>query len=244
MVHVTTTETVPVNAVGVQRDLFVTSFGPGSAMNLPVPAAEELFHQSARRRFGPGDVLFHAGDAGDAVYLICDGRVSLRSLRSASHPVTTLTVGRGGVVGLHTVFESTGRHPCSAQTMTRTSVREVRREVLLSMCATSPALALALGRVVAHDSAAQSDRVAEMCWEKAPSRVRRRVVELIERFGVSNSSGFVSIDATHEEVADLAGVTRPTASSVIQTAAKAGLIRTSRGRMEVVDLDGLRAWGR
>jgi len=48
------------------------------------------------------------------------------------------------------------------------------------------------------------------------------------------------IPLTQEDIAQLAGTTRPTANRVIRAAEAAGMVRLGRGKVEIVDADGLR----
>ena len=52
--------------------------------------------------------------------------------------------------------------------------------------------------------------------------------------------GDETIAATQDDVAAMAGTTRPTANRALKTFADAGEIILGRGRIDVVDLDALR----
>ena len=55
---------------------------------------------SASRRFRRGEVIFHAGDPGDALFLVADGRVKITlPADDGSEPAILTTVGPGGFFG-------------------------------------------------------------------------------------------------------------------------------------------------
>ena len=68
-------------------------------------------------------------------------------------------------------------------------------------------------------------------------RLLRRLVELGELFerGVAP----VSIPLTQEELAQLAGTTRPTANRVLRSLEEEGIVAIERGRIAIVDVAGL-----
>ena len=49
----------------------------------------------------------------------------------------------------------------------------------------------------------------------------------------------VTIPLTQEDVADMAGTTRPTANKVLRSGEEKGVLRISRGRIEVLDVTAL-----
>jgi len=77
-----------------------------------------------------------------------------------------------------------------------------------------------------------SARLVEALYVPAPDRVLRRISELAETFGPDGS-----IPLTQEDLASLAGTTRPTVNRVIRQAEKAGAVRASRGNLAVLDKD-------
>jgi CRP/FNR family transcriptional regulator, cyclic AMP receptor protein len=226
----------------VFRDPCVMHFGPGTAVNLPEVCAGEMFRRSTRRRFAQGETLFHSGDAGECMYLLCEGRVGLRVMLNGGHSVLTAILGHGEVVGLNTVFDPSWRHSTSAVALAATHARAIRRDDVLEIAADSNQVYLTFGRLLAREVAVQSQRSAELCWSRSDSRVKARLLELVDRFGRTSPDGLLKVSVTHEEIADFAGVARPTATAVLQEGARLGLLRTERRRVEIVDLLSFKAW--
>ena len=54
----------------------------------------------------------------------------------------------------------------------------------------------------------------------------------------------VTVPFTQEDLAQLAGTTRPSANRVLRAGEAVGVVRMARGRIEVVDLEAARARGR
>ena len=72
-------------------------------------------------------------------------------------------------------------------------------------------------------------------------RVWRRVAELADVYGPA-VDGAVLIPLTQDDVAHLAGTTRPTANKVLRTGEERGVLRIGRGRIEVLEVDAVRTW--
>jgi CRP-like cAMP-binding protein len=63
------------------------------------PAMQKLLCFSAERlTYAPGQVMFKAGDMGDAAYIVIEGKVEI-SVPSPSGPIVVNTLGRNDIIG-------------------------------------------------------------------------------------------------------------------------------------------------
>jgi CRP-like cAMP-binding protein len=224
------------------KDPCVEHFGPGTPLDLPVHVAHEMFRRSRRMRFTTGDVLFRAQDIGDTLYLVCDGRIGMRCLSPSGHSVMSSSISQGGVVGLHALFEPSARHPTTAIAMVATTARAIVRDDIMSLAAISPMVMLSFARSMASEAISTVARMPVLAWDKAESRVVGALVELALRHGRTVTGGGVTVAVTHDEIAEHAGVARPTATTILQAASRAGLVLTGRRRIDVPDVKALLAW--
>jgi CRP-like cAMP-binding protein len=76
-------------------------------------------------------------------------------------------------------------------------------------------------------------------------RVWQRLVELADTYSEpgDSASGAV-IPLTQEDIAQLAGTTRPTVNRLLRNAESDGHVRMARARLEVLDVDALRTRAR
>ena len=84
--------------------------------------------------------------------------------------------------------------------------------------------------------------LVEALYLPVDRRVWRRLVDLAEIY--ADGSASVTVPFTQEDLAQLAGTTRPSANKVLRAGEAAGIVRMTRGRIEVVDLEAVRARGR
>ena len=66
----------------------------------------------------------------------------------------------------------------------------------------------------------------------------KRVADLTRLYETPGND-VVTIPLTQEDVAHMAGTTRPTANKVLRSGEDAGMLRISRGRIEILDLAAL-----
>ena len=86
-----------------------------------------------------------------------------------------------------------------------------------------------------------SSQLLEVMYVPVHKRLYRRLVDLARLYGDGSA---VSIPLTQEDLAQLTGTTRQTSNRFLGEAEDAGLLRVGRGRVEVLDVEGLARRGR
>ncbi|HUR78977.1 MAG TPA: Crp/Fnr family transcriptional regulator [Acidimicrobiales bacterium] len=193
-----------------------------------------------RRKFKKGEVIFHEGDPGDTLHLIDKGHVAMRVTTPMGDVATLLVTGPGDFFGeLAVVGQTAARNStvvalddCETLALHRDQVDELRR----GHTAIDRVLIDALTQEVRRMSA----RLLEALYVPVDKRLYRRLADLGQLFAESGGG----IPLTQEDLAAMAGTTRPTANRVVKAAEEAGLIRTARGRFQITNLDGLIKRGR
>jgi CRP/FNR family cyclic AMP-dependent transcriptional regulator len=208
---------------------------------LEVLAPEErraLLDVARRRRFRRNEVVFHEGDPGDALHLVRTGHFVVQRSTPLGDVVTLLVIGPGEVFGELAVVDPAPRN-ATVVAVSPAETLVLHASVFDAVRARHPSV----DRVLVHALAGEVRRLSGMLVEAlhlpAEKRVLQRVVELARLFGGPSGTGSVTLPLTQEQIAQLAGVTRPTANRVLRSAQEAGLLRMARGRIDVLDTGGL-----
>lgn len=107
--------------------------------------------------------------------------------------------------------------------------------------AATPGLQAAMLQAVTHRAAHAEDALARNTVCDTAERVALAVLELVDRWGRQCADGIeVALPLTQSELAEWIGTSRETAAKVLHRLRSAGLVETSRRRLVVQDLDGLR----
>jgi CRP-like cAMP-binding protein len=201
----------------------------------------ELLSGGHRRRFAKGEVIFHEGDPGDTLHLLAKGRVSVRLTTSLGDVTTLRIISPGGWFGELALLCPAPRvativalEPVETLVVHRDQIAELRQR--------SPGFEHVLAQALVAEVRRLSVALLEALFVPVDKRVLRRVAELATLYG--GGKGPAVIPLTQEEVAQLAGTTRPTVNKVLQTAAGEGLISLRRGQIEVADSEVVARRGR
>jgi CRP-like cAMP-binding protein len=186
-----------------------------------------------RRRFRRGEVVFHEGDPGDTLHLVDKGHFSVRITTPLGDVATLRVHGPGDFFGELAVISPAPRNATvaaldAAETLTLSA------GALSELRSRYPDLSDVLMEGLVGEVRRLSTALVEALYVPVDKRVVRRLADLAEIFGADDGATAV-IPLTQEEVAELAGSTRPTVNKILQTIESTGLIRVGRGRVEVLD---------
>jgi CRP-like cAMP-binding protein len=178
-------------------------------------------------------ILYEAGDPVDRVYFPHSGIISLVVELSGGQGIEAAMIGRDSMLGATAALDgqislnkAIVQLPGAGETLDVVRFREVAEQ--------SPALRTTLLR---HEQVlfAQAQQSAAC---NASHTVEARLARWLLRS--RDLSGSDTLALTQEFLADMLGVRRSSVSPVAVTLQRAGLIRYSRGHIEILDLEGLR----
>jgi CRP/FNR family cyclic AMP-dependent transcriptional regulator len=104
--------------------------------------------------------------------------------------------------------------------------------------ATHPAVERFLTQALAAQVRRLSIHLLEALFVAADSRVMHRLLDLVDIY--ANGDDTVRLPVKQDDLASMAGTTRPTANRVLKQLEADGVIELGRGTIAIVDLGGLR----
>lgn len=191
------------------------------------------------RRYRRGDVIFHQGDPGDALYVIVGGRVKISSPSEAGVEAILATLRPGEFFGSLALLDGAPRSAtATAAEATETLIlpRPVFRQLLHEQAGIRDhvlgELAGELRRLTHH--------VEELHFLDIAGRLAARLARLAEA-GTPDGDGAIRIEGpiTQGELAAMVGSTRQSVNKLLGYLTEDGLIRQERDAIVVLDLPGL-----
>ena len=204
---------------------------------LPPQQRDQLIQSMRHRRYQRGAALFHEGDPGSSLHLISAGHIAIR-VSTPMGDVATLTVlGAGGIFGEQALIAGEGVRTASAIALTQAETMSIERSQFAALRRTCPEVERFLSEALAQQVRRLTDHLVEALYVPAEMRVLRRLVMLCPLF--ETADGTIVITVTQDDLASIAGTTRPTVNAVLGAAKKAGVVSLSRGRIEVLKPEAL-----
>lgn len=204
---------------------------------VPGEEVRRLLSVARRRSFRKGEVVFHRLDPADSLHLVSKGRFKVQVTTPLGEPATIAVRGPGDSFGEMAIVGEGAKRSATVEALeeaetfcvVESEFRRLRRE--------HPGVDQLLIDFLANEVRMLNERLLEALYVPADGRVLRRLVELVRLYG--SGDGEVVIPLTQEELAGLAGASRPTVNHVLRALQEKGLVELRRGKTIVTDPDAL-----
>ena len=191
-------------------------------------------------RFRKGQTLFSQGEPVTHVHVIDEGRVRLVLLSADGHEKHMAIVGTHGMVGECSAFLD-GRHSLTAVASSDVVTRQVERARLLRRMESDPACMRQVLWLVSVKLRVIAIQNLLLSQAPAAQRVAHHLVQLADTYGRPVEEGTaIGIGFTHQEMANIAGLSRVMSSNVLLQLQAQGLIAKVGAHCVIRDLQGLR----
>lgn len=188
---------------------------------------DELARLSMERNFKEGEFIFWEGDAPDWFYIIADGRIKVIKHASSGKEFIVAFFSIGDMFGEVAVFEDKP-YPASSQAIVETKLVGIKQSDFLKFLSQRPQVALRIINVLGGRLREAQTRLSDFAGERVEQRVFRILFMLYSRIGQE-------LPFTRQEIADMAGTTTETAIRIISRLITAGIIKSGRGRISILN---------
>ena len=208
-----------------------------------VPAFEQLGAQELNavaavaipRRFGAGASIFHEGDASDTCYVVRGGRARAIREHADGRQITLATFGPGDIFGELAMFDDE-RRSASVEATERLDVLAILGNDMRRLMREHADIAVKLAVSLVRRLRSANERLSRQSFQTVQSRVATVLAQLVEQAREDGAGERdVSIKATQDDIAKLAGSSRESASRFLAVLERAGVISQGRGRLTVHD---------
>jgi CRP/FNR family cyclic AMP-dependent transcriptional regulator len=192
----------------------------------------------SRRRLQRGEFVCRQGERGDRLFLLESGHALVEAMSIGGDVSTFAVLGPGDVFGEQALVSGTDRRVASVVSIEPLDLLYLTRPEFERLSVAHPAVNKFLLTIMATRLQDVTSQLLESLYGTAEQRLLSSLQRLAGAYGPSDDSP-VRIPLNQDQVASLAGTTRPTANRVLKDAAQAGAIRLGRGYLAIVDSDML-----
>ena len=199
---------------------------------------ERFSHVAVPRTFPAGTRVFHEGDDSDACYIVKEGSFRVTREHSDGRAITLATLGPGEIFGELAMLDGDSRS-ASAEALSDGELLALPANDVRSLLARHPEISLKLVAGLVRRLRAANVRLTKQSFQTVPSRVAGILAQLSREQG-NGSGGEVTIRMNQTDLAQLAGTSRESVSRFLAELERAGVVRSGRGRVTVLEPPKLR----
>lgn len=192
----------------------------------------QILTTARRRRFAEDEVIFHEGDPGASLHLLAKGRVAVRVTTPLGDTATLNLLGPGDAFGELALLSRTATRTATVVALEPVETLSLHRDQFEQLRDRYPPIERFLSEALATRVEQLSEQLLEALFVPADKRVVRRLLSAAGVYG-GVAAGTV-VHLTQEDLAGLAGTTRPTVNRVLQRAADDQAVKLGRGKIEIV----------
>jgi CRP/FNR family cyclic AMP-dependent transcriptional regulator len=208
-------------------------------------AVERVAAGMRTRRFRRGEVIFHIGDPGDALFILVSGEVKISLPSDTGDEAIIATLREGDVFGELALLDGAPRS-ATAIAMVASQCAVLPRDAFRVLISEEPAVRDALLASLAAELRRLTMHVEELHFLDMTGRLAARLVRLASEARTTGSDGSIRLlpTITQGDLAAMVGCTRQSVNKLLGQFTDDGLVRLDREGIVVTDLQGLVALSR
>lgn len=214
-------------------------------VGLDTAGLESIGRGMRSRRFRRGEVIFHLGDPGDALFIVTSGAVKISLPSEGGDEAILATLRPGDFFGELALLDGAPRS-ATAAALEPTETLVLPRDRFRDLVASEPAIRDALLAALARELRRLTVHVEELHFLDIAGRLAARLARLCEEQGKKLPNGTIRLDGplTQTDLASMVGCTRQSVNKLLGQFVEHGLLVLERDAIVVIDLDGLQRTAR
>lgn len=195
---------------------------------------DEVRQFTTQRRYDRKQIIYHLGDAPNAVYRIEEGRVKVARLSSDGKEKTLDLYQEGDLFGEVCVCGASGRSE-QAMAVEPTTVTCFNVMELRNILKKKPELTLELVMFFCARLFECHEQISTLAFDEVHERLAKELLRLSRLPGSQPSGGGIELMAnlTHQELANLVNTTRQNVTMIMNEFRRKGLLEYSQGKIVV-----------
>ena len=206
---------------------------------LDTDVIEKIAALAVTRRLDAGQVLFHKGDPGDALYGVVSGRIRISAGAPSGKEVVLNTIIPGEIFGEIALLDGEPR-TADAVAQESTQLIRIQRRDFLRYMETEPRLSRHLLEILCRRVRATSELVEDSAFLALPARLAKRLLGLSGFLGQEALEGDgIELKISQQELGELMDSSREAINKHLQTWRREGWVELSRNRVRIKDPEAL-----
>jgi CRP-like cAMP-binding protein len=202
--------------------------------NVSDAARNILLGGSTRKFLLAGQYLFHQDDPADAIYILTSGTLEVSTMSSDGRKLSLNIVRPGEFFG-EIALTQNGVRSASICALDDCVLSRLESAQLFDLMRKHPDLSVELLRLVIDRFEWVSRQLEISTFLPLSNRLARRILLLLQKMPTQSST----LNFSQSDLADHTGATREAVAKILAEWKKRGIIETGRGKIIVLDLEGM-----
>ncbi|MGM0419626.1 MAG: Crp/Fnr family transcriptional regulator [Bacillota bacterium] len=200
---------------------------------------ESICENGYVKNYRKGEIIFFEADSEKKLYLLVDGQVKLSMLSSEGREKVMTILQAGDIFGEISLFDH-DPHPLTAEVVEEAKLMILEWSNLEEIIMDQPRLALKIIEALSKKTRLLTSQVRDLVFHDAIGRLANLLIRFAKDFGKETEEGtMIELILTHQEIANLLGVSRVTVTKTLNKLIDQGLIKIKERKIYILDHQGL-----
>lgn len=199
---------------------------------------EKLFRRASTKKYPKNQLIYYAGDELTQIYLIKEGYIKAYTILDSGDTRTIFLLGPGDIFPISFSITMDLRNykiKYFYQSLTDVTLHALSRDTFKETVESSTENMSTYMAYMSASNEAIMKQLEVMKSKKAINKVIMLLPYLISKFGerIRPDAYRLKIKLSHQEIADLSGVTRETTTTLVKQLEKRGVLEQIKGRLVI-----------
>lgn len=197
---------------------------------------------TAERTYKKNETVFQEDEPGEGFHYVKSGKIKITKLSQDGREHIINILGPSEVFAEVLLFNK-GPYPATAIAVEESSVGIIRNSELEKIILHHPHVAINIIQVMSKKLLFAQQKIKSLAFSDSHAKVAQTIEILARRYGRKTSRGLeIDVDITRQDIANLAGTTRETASRVLSALKREKVLDGDERRIFILDINGLRQY--
>lgn len=194
------------------------------------------------KSYGAGELIYTPHQPLETLFILKKGRIRIFRVSADGRALTTAIVEPGTIFG-EMVIVGHQMHDSFAEAMDDVVVCVMTKNDVRRLLLGDTRIAARISETLGRRLGALEQRLSDSFFKSVPERIAATLATLAATASSRALGRGVQVKLTHEQLAALAGTSRETTTKILNEYADLGLLSLGRGRINILDADGMRRLG-
>lgn len=182
------------------------------------------------------EVIYNQDDITDCVYLVQKGRICLSVLSNSGKKKSFFIAEEGCIFGELSAIDNQPNF-CSSIAVADSYIYEIQKNLFINELSLNNELCLEVLRLLVIKMRLMATQVEQLSFHDSQYKVYYAILNLINQHSLHSSDNYyLTIKFTHQEMADLTGLSRVTVSQIMSDLIKKGILDKQGSHLVVKNL--------
>ncbi len=187
------------------------------------------------KTYKKGDLIFQEGHYPKGLFCVHAGKMKVAQLGDDGKEQIVHLIHTGNVMG-HRAILGNDQYSCSSVAMENSQVCFIPKESFERMLQNNAKLALKIAHLLSDELKDLEKKVTHSVQHSVKSRLAESILELMKNYGFMSDGMTIDVKVTREDLANLAGTSRETATRYLYEFQNDGVLLLDKKQIKIVNI--------